>query len=237
MHYYGFGHMNSSSPLLIIFLVLIVLSIVPSIYVNSNIKKFKRYKGGDLTAGELCEKMLLDNNITDVKILTSNGSIGSEYYDPSKKQVVLSVETYNSNSISAQAIAAHEIGHAIQHNINNPLINFRNKIARPVSLISNVSFYVLMIGMFVSFSNSKMIINIGIFGFLATFLFQVLTLPIEFDASNRALKYLYSSDIMDKSTLKGAHKVLRAAALTYVAAAVSTLLQIIRLILINSNND
>lgn len=231
----------SSSPLFgivsILFFVAMIFAFWSQWAVFTKIKKYSNVSATK-TGVMVAEQMLKDNAIYDVKIKIKNGSIGSEYYDPTKKCVVLSEECANSYSISAISIAAHEVGHAIQHSYNDPFSVLRMKIARPVSFISRTAMFILIFGSIISMFTrmSPIFIVAGIIGFGITFVFQLITLPVEFDASKRALTYLSDTNIAVGQNLEDCRLVLRAAALTYVAATLVTLVQLLRFILIFLNN-
>lgn len=227
--------------------ILIVISLVISLWASYNVKNtIKKNINNDisqLTGYELCIKMLKDNNIHDVKIEQGNFALGGEYYDPSRKTIVLSQEAINSNSVSATAITAHEVGHAIQHNTNYFFGKLRTSLVKPVNFISKISMYVFIFSIFATFMfhafNFSIIIYISAIGILGTLLFQIVTLPVEFDASNRALAYIENINLYDSfnNDITPAKKVLFAAALTYLAATLSTFVELLRLLSFLSNND
>lgn len=182
---------------------------------------------------EMAQHILDNNEIHDVSIEHVPGDL-TDHYDPSSKILRLSDATYNNDSVAAVAVAAHEVGHAIQHHkAYSPLIA-RNNFAPIASFASNIWSWLILAGFFFSIPN---LLHIGVICYGIFFLFAVITLPVEFDASNRAIAALEQEGSLDASELVGARKVLNAAAMTYVAGAVMTLLQLLRLLYILNNRD
>lgn len=238
---YNTMSMVTSSPINTILTFGIFVAIGLSFWAQFSVgAKIKKYSSVPTTKNGLmvAQQMLEDHNIYNVKIKIKNDNIGSEYYDPMKKCVVLSEQCAHEYSISAISVAAHEVGHAIQHNYNNPWSVLRMKLARPVSFISTTALVILMIGstftVFMGFS--PIIVVAGIVGFGLSFIFQLITLPVEFDASNRALTYLHQNQIVNNDQTKECKIVLKAAALTYIAATLLSLIQLLRFIMIFLNN-
>ena len=153
----------------------------------------------------------------------------TDHYAPTKKELNLSDTTYNSYSIASYGVAAHEVGHAIQDNTHFSLLSFQISIVPTLSFVSKAALPIFFVGILLS---SFELMQLGIIAFSATLIYQLITLPIEFDASRRAIASLDSMNILDEDELYGAKKVLTAAALTYVAAAASTALQLLRFIMI-----
>lgn len=176
---------------------------------------------GGLTGAQIAQKMLNDNGIYDVQVTCINGQL-TDHYDPTKKTVNLSEEVYRLNSVAAVAVAAHECGHAVQHKEGYAPLKLRSKLVPAVNISSRLSMIVIIIGL--------LIINIfpalfwlGIAMFAMVFLFSVVTLPVEFNASKRALAWLQSSNSLSQVELGQAKEALSWAASTYVVAALSSL--------------
>ena len=178
---------------------------------------------------EITERILRNNGISDVRIEPIRGNM-TDHYDPRDKVIRLSEGVYNSNSVAALGIAAHETGHAVQHNVGYTPIKVRNMVLPVAQLGSTLGVPLILIGFIFNFS---FLVTAGIIFFAFAVLFQLVTLPVEFNASSRAIQSLESGYILDDDELSGAKKVLRAAAMTYVAALAVSLAQLLRLILIS----
>lgn len=216
-----------STYLLVIIGALICMA--ASANVSRTFNKYSRiFTSRRITADQAAAQILQHAGITNVRIERVRGHL-TDHYDPRKDVVRLSDSVYGSSSVAAIGVAAHEVGHVIQHHTGYLPIKLRAAILPVVNLGSKLSFPVIIAGVVMS---SFGIIKIGILLFALTFAFQLITLPVEFNASIRALKILENDRILYENEIGGAKKVLTAAALTYVTAAVSTLLQLLRLILI-----
>ncbi|CAM3529575.1 MULTISPECIES: zinc metallopeptidase [Erysipelothrix] len=217
-------------------LVAAILSLVAQMFVKSNYSKYSKVKTmGSMTGADVARRILELNNITDVEVVQSKGGVLSDHYDPTKKIVALSPDVYKNNSIASVSVAAHEVGHAIQHAEAYAFIGMRNKLL-PLAITGNsISMIAIMIGIF---AQDTTIFYVGIGALLLMAAFQLVTLPVEFNASARALKILDQQAILTQNELPGARKMLSAAALTYVAALVATLMSVLRYIAIfNSRKD
>lgn len=217
----------------ILVLIGLGLSLWASGNVNGLIKEYRKIDSSTgLTAAEAARQILNDYGIYDVSIrMISSGS--SDYYSPAQKEICLLRENYSSTSIASIGIAAHECGHAIQDAVGYVPLTLQRQLAPICSIGSNAGLYITILGIFMSM---EPVIKLGIILFTLGVAFTILLLPIEYDASNRALKILETKGIMQGKELKAAKKVLRAAGLTYVAAAASAVLQLLRLILLSRNN-
>ena len=197
--------------------------------VNTNFQKYSQIgtmRG--MTGAQAAEYILQQNGIYDVQIRHVSGHL-SDNFNPRNRTINLSDSVYNSTSIAAIGVAAHEAGHAVQHAVNYAPIRIREMII-PVTQIGSWLYHpIIMVGFLFS---SQTLVNVGILLFSTLAIFQLVTLPVEFDASGRAIRTLESSGILYGEEITGAKKVLKAAALTYVAALVSSLAQLLRLILI-----
>lgn len=197
--------------------------------VNTNYTKYSNIRTmRGMTGAEAAEYILRQNGIYNVAIHQISGHL-SDNFNPKNNVISLSEGVYNSTSIAAIGVAAHEAGHAVQHAINYKPIRIREMVIPVTQIGSWLYLPILLVGVFLSSQN---LINIGILLFSTLAIFQLVTLPVEFDASNRAITTLSRSGILNGEEITGAKRVLRAAALTYVAALVSSLAQLLRLILI-----
>lgn len=183
-----------------------------------------------MTGREAAERILSTAGITDVKVERINGRL-TDHYDPRNKVLRLSEATYNQTSVAAVAVAAHEVGHAIQDQKDYAFLKMRSAIAPVVQIGSTIAMPLIFIGLLLQLSG---LINIGILAFSLVLLFQLVTLPVEFDASKRAIAILGNSGIFVNEEVPAAKKVLDAAAFTYMAATLSTALQLLRFILISN---
>ncbi|HET7116980.1 MAG TPA: zinc metallopeptidase [Hanamia sp.] len=199
--------------------------------------KFSEYSkistSSGLSGKEIAEKMLHDNGIHDVTVVSVQGFL-SDHYDPSKKTVNLSPDVYNGKNISAAAVAAHECGHAVQHATAYSMLSLRSALVPVVQISTNLAQWVILIGLglFSFGGGNSSILLIGIILFAVSTLFSVITLPVEFDASARALKWLDSSHITLPAEHEKAKDALKWAALTYVVAALASITMLIQYILI-----
>ncbi len=202
--------------------------------VSSTFKKYMNIRNRNgFTGYEVARKILDSNGLYDIPIEMINGKL-TDHYDPRHKVLRLSHEVYSGNSVASLGVAAHECGHAIQHqNEYLPLV-LRNTIAPVASFGSQAAWILFIIGFAV---NAMGLINIGILLFTAAVLFQIITLPVEFNASSRAIGMLESYGIVPMDEIGPAKKVLNAAALTYVAAALTAIMQLVRLLILRQRRD
>ena len=218
----------------ILMLIIIVLPLYANIKINSTYSKYsKKQNSGKLTGKEVAEKILEMNGLSNVKVGRINGSL-TDHYDPRNKTINLSDGIYNSNSISACAVAAHEVGHAIQDKEHYSMLVFRSKLVPVVNFTSRLSSILVFSGFIFDLFN---FITIGAILLTVGLFFQLITLPVEFDASKRAKEELQKCGLIEKQDTNGATKVLKAAAFTYVAGFLASALQIARLLLISRNRD
>ncbi|MGX7329767.1 zinc metallopeptidase [Enterococcus bulliens] len=208
------------------------ISLASSAYVNSTFRKYDKIKSQhQVTGTDAAEYILQNQQIHKVGVQSIAGDL-TDNYNSGNKILSLSKSTARSTSVAAIGVAAHECGHAVQDAVDYKPMRIRAAIVPAANLGSTISIPMIMFGLIFSF---PLLINLGIVAFSMAFLFQVVTLPVEFDASRRALKILGEGGLLTKEELPMARKVLFAAALTYVAAAITTLLQLIRLIMIANN--
>lgn len=199
--------------------------------------KFKQYSKQPLLSGltgkDIAEKMLRENGIYDVKVVSVNGFL-SDHYNPATKTVNLSPDVFNTSSIAAAAVSAHECGHAVQHATAYQWLMLRSRLVPVVQVSTTLSQWILAIGIgIMGFGGgSPTILLIGILLFAATTVFSLITLPVEFDASNRALAWLNSTNVTNQSEYPGAKDALKWAAATYVVAALASIVTLVQYILI-----
>ncbi|HDR03834.1 MAG TPA: zinc metallopeptidase [Candidatus Marinimicrobia bacterium] len=211
----------------------LVLALYAQSKVKGTYKKYLRLTSSFGKNGAQVARAILDRNgLQHVAVVEGQGFLG-DHYDPKKKLVSLSPDNYHGNSLAALAVAAHEVGHAIQHKEQYAPLQWRTAIYPAASIGSNMALPLFFIGFIFSF---PMLVDIGILVFAAAVLFQLVTLPVEFNASSRALAILKSNGFLTTKEVGGAKKVLDAAALTYVAAATMAVLQLIRLLVLRNNN-
>lgn len=222
----------------ILIIIGMVLCLAASAHVNSTFNKYSRVRSNSgMTGAQAAQRILESQGIYDVSIRHISGNL-TDNYNPSTKVLSLSDATYGSTSVAAIGVAAHECGHAMQHNKGYAPISVRNALVPFANWGSRLSWVLIIIGIiFYGQGTGQTMINIGIFAFSLAVLFQIVTLPVEFNASNRAIRVLESTGIFGTSELKCTQKVLGAAALTYVAAAASSILQLLRLILLFGGRD
>lgn len=214
----------------ILVLIGVVLSLLASSRVKSTFAKYSRVRShSGLTGAEAAERILHRAGIYDVQIENVQGQL-NDHYDPRKKVLRLSDSVYGSNSIAAIGVAAHECGHAIQHQNAYVPLKIRSALVPVANFGSMIAWPIILIGLLLT--GSQTMINIGIVLFSTAVLFQLVTLPVEFNASRRAVQKLGEAGILHSEELTQSKKVLNAAALTYVAAAAATILQLLRLILL-----
>lgn len=216
------------------FLVLIgaVICMIASANVKSTYKKYAAYRSmTGMTGAQVAERLLRSAGIHDVSVRHVSGEL-SDHYNPATKVVNLSDSVYDSSSVAAIGVAAHECGHAIQHAKGYFPLNLRSWFVPIANFGSKLAWPLILVGLLINSQSSQLIINAGIFLFSFAVLFQLITLPVEFNASGRALALLEQQGILSEQELPYTKKVLGAAALTYVAAAASSILQLLRLIML-----
>lgn len=212
-----------------LYLLAFVVMLLAQSSVTSAYQKYKQVQNErGVTGAQVARRILDNNNLYDVALEITNSTLG-DHYDPSKKVIRLSPDIYYGTSIASVSVAAHECGHAIQHAENYGFIALRNSILPFCSIASNLAWPALFIGLFFAM---EPLLYIGIIMLVGVLLFQVVTLPVEFNASSRALRILSSDGIIYEEEVSSAKKMLSAAAMTYVAAVISSALQILRFLLI-----
>lgn len=184
-----------------------------------------------LTGKEVAEKMLRENGIYDVKVVSVEGFL-SDHYNPATKTINLSPEVYSNYSISAAAVAAHETGHAVQHADAYAWLNLRSKLVPAVQVSATIVNWVLLIGVFMAASGNSTLLLVGIALFAVSVLFSLITLPVEFDASRRALEWLSRTNVTNAQEYPKAKNALKWAAMTYVVAALAAVVTLVQYIMI-----
>lgn len=228
--YYGYGFGYFLDPTYILVLIGALLSIAASAKLNSTFSKYSRVRSmTGMTGAEAARRILQSAGINDVRIEHIRGSL-TDHYDPSAKVLRLSDTTYGSASVAAVGVAAHECGHAVQHQQGYAPLAIRSVLVPAANIGSRLGIPIILLG--ILFGSGGILVNIGIWVFSLSVLFQVVTLPVEFNASGRALRMLDQYGILAGEEVGQCRKVLTAAALTYVAAAAGSILQLLRLLLI-----
>lgn len=211
-----------------------LITLISQIFINYAYSKYSKVISKKGLTGYMVARNILDsNNLENVKVLKTSGKL-TDHYDPGKKVIKLSSEVYESDSIASVAVAAHECGHALQDKDNYLFLRVRNKLVPLVNFASKLGYISIVIGLLASLTN---LIWLGIIMELVIVLFQVITLPVEINASKRALKELDYSHVLSSRELSKSKVMLTAAALTYVASVLTSLLQIARLVLLYGKRE
>ena len=228
--YYGYGYDGTY----ILVVIGAVITLIAQFFVNSSYNKYKqRSNNSGITGRKVARKILDANGLADVKVMEVAGTL-TDHYDPTKKTVNLSTDIYKDSSIASVAVAAHECGHAIQDKVGYTFLRIRHKLVPTVNLCSKLGYLVIGIGLLFGAYNLAMF---GLILLCAILLFQLVTLPVEFNASRRAMEQLRILNLADDIGQNGVKSMLSAAAMTYVASLASTLLQMLRLFLIISSRS
>ena len=228
MGYYGFYYGLDWTYILVI--IGAIFSIAASAKVNSTFNKYKRIRStSGMTGAEAAERILHQNGIYDVGIEHIGGNL-TDHYDPRSKILRLSDATYSSTSVAAIGVAAHECGHAIQHKEEYGPLKLRTAIVPAANIGSRLGIPIILLGILLG--GNYLLVQIGIWVFSLAVLFQIVTLPVEFNASKRALAMVEQYGILGSNEVEHTKKLLSAAAMTYVAAAAASILQLLRLVLL-----
>ena len=234
--YYGYGYGYGMDPWYILVILAFIFSMVAQTKVSSTFNKYSRVRNrAGFTGAQVATQMLQNAGIYDVSVQRVAGNL-TDHYDPRTKTLRLSQSVYDSTSVAALGVAAHETGHAIQHDVGYaplalrsffvPLANFGSKLAIPLIIIG-----------FMFSGGGSTLVTLGILFFSLSVAFTIITLPVEFNASSRAIRLLVDDGFLDSDEIGGAKKVLSAAAMTYVAAAFAAVAQLLRLIAIFGRRD
>ena len=221
-------------PTYILVVIGAVICMIASARVKGTFNKYSQLRSmSGMNGAQVAQRVLQAAGIYDVQVRHVSGSL-TDHYDPRTKTVNLSDPVYNATSVAALGVAAHECGHAIQHAKRYAPLSIRSALVPIANFGSMLAWPVILIGLFFNTRSSGLIIDIGILLFSAAVLFQLVTLPVEFDASRRALVMLRTQGILADDELKYTRRVLKSAALTYVASAAAAILQLLRIILITN---
>src|SRR3954465_10312733 len=213
-------------------LIFIGISMLVSAILKSRFSAFSKIPlAARLTGKEIAEKMLRDNAIYDVKVVSVEGFL-SDHYNPATKTINLSPDVYNNYSVAAAAVAAHETGHAVQHADAYTWLNLRSKLVPAVQFSSTIVNWILLIGVFMASSGNPTLLLVGIGLFAVIVIFYLITLPVELDASRRALAWLQRSNVTNALEYPKAKNALNWAAMTYVVAALAAVVTLIQYILV-----
>ena len=221
-------------PTYILVVIGAVICMIASARVKGTFNKYSQLRSmSGMNGAQVAQRVLQAAGIYDVQVRHVSGSL-TDHYDPRTKTVNLSDPVYNATSVAALGVAAHECGHAIQHAKSYAPLSIRSALVPIANFGSMLAWPVILIGLLFNTRSSGLIINIGILLFSAAVLFQLVTLPVEFDASRRALVMLRTQGILADDELRYTRRVLKSAALTYVASAAAAILQLLRIILITN---
>jgi Zn-dependent membrane protease YugP len=219
-------------PTYVLVLIGVIICMVASAKMNSTFSKYSRVRSrSGLTGREAAEMVLQSMGIYDVRVERVSGNL-TDHYDPRSKVLRLSDSTYNSPSVAAIGVAAHECGHAMQHARGYAPLSLRSALVPIANFGSTIAWPLILLGFLFTGETSAMFLKIGVLAFSLAVLFQLVTLPVEFNASRRAMQVLGSNGMLYQDELSATKKVLTAAALTYVASAASAILQLLRIILL-----
>lgn len=232
MGYYGYGYgLGFLDPTLVLVLIGAVLSMWASGRVQSTFRKYSTvHSVSGMTGAQAAQKLLNSQGIYDVTIQPVQGQL-TDHYDPRSKTLNLSDSVYQSTSVSAIGVAAHECGHAIQDNVGYGPLKLRGAFVPVANIGSQLSLPMILVGLLLG-GGGSLLVEIGIWMFTLALLFQIITLPVEFNASSRAVALLGQTGILQGDEVDQTRKVLGAAALTYVAAVAASVLQLLRLVLL-----
>ena len=226
-HYYYYW-----DPTYILVVIGAIICMIASAKVKTTFNKYSQYRSySGMNGAQVAQRVLEAAGIYDVTVRHVSGNL-TDHYDPSTKTVNLSDPVYNSYSVAALGVAAHECGHAIQHAKNYAPLSLRSALVPVANFGAMLAWPLILIGLFINGRSSTLIIDLGIVLFSAAVLFQLVTLPVEFDASRRALVMLRTENILSDDELKNTRKVLKSAAFTYVASAAAAILQLLRIVLL-----
>ena len=216
----------------IVSLLFVGISLIVSMILKSKFSKYAKIPlSNGLSGKQIAEKMLRENGIYDVQVTAGHGFL-SDHYNPLNKTVNLSQDVYNGTSISAAAVAAHECGHAVQHATAYRWLMMRSRLVPVVQLTSNLVNIILLIGVIMAASGNTTLLLIGIAMMAVTVLFTLITLPVEFDASKRALAWLQTTNVTNNAEYPKAKDALKWAAMTYVVAALAAVVTLVQYIMI-----
>lgn len=218
--------------ILIVSILFVGISMIVSMILKGKFKKYSKVPLiSGLTGKQIAEKMLQENGIFDVKVVSVQGFL-SDHYDPTKKTVNLSPDVFEGRSVAAAAVAAHECGHAVQHATAYSWLMMRSKLVPLVQFSASLVNWVLLIGIFMAASGNTTLLLVGICLFALSVLFTLVTLPVEFDASNRALAWLNNTNVTNPQEYPKAKDALKWAAMTYVVAALAAVVTLLQYVMV-----
>lgn len=230
--YYGYYW----DPTYVLVVIGAIICLLASARVKGTFNKYNKVRSASgMTGAQAAERMLQMSGIYDVMVHHVSGNL-TDHYDPRNKTLNLSDPVYNSTSVAAIGVAAHECGHAIQHQRNYVPLTLRSAIVPVANIGSTLAWPLILIGLLFNSQMGHNLIMIGIIAFSFAVIFQLVTLPVEFNASSRALHFLNDTGMLSHEELRGTRKVLKAAALTYVASAAAAILQLLRLVILFGGN-
>ena len=235
-YYYGYGF---DWTYVVLVLPCVLLSLWASANVNSTFKRYSnQYSRRHLTGAQAAQRVLSQNGVTGVRIERVSGNL-TDHFDPKTNVIRLSDSVYSSTSTAAIGVACHEAGHAVQYAVGYTPIRLRAAIIPVTNIGSQLAMPLILLGLVLNYGSgfSYFFVYLGIACFGLSLLFQLVTLPVEFNASRRAMEAISAGDLLTEAEQRGARKTLRAAALTYVAATATALAQLLRLILLYGRND
>lgn len=222
-------------PTYIFVLVGLIICLAASAKMRSTFSKYSRVRNHwGMTGREAAEQVLHRAGIYDVRVEHISGNL-TDHYDPRSKVLRLSDATYNSTSVAAVGVAAHECGHAVQHATGYVPLKLRSSLVPAANFGSSIAWPLILIGLLINGQSSALFLNLGILAFSLAVLFQIVTLPVEFNASSRALHLLSGNGMLYEDEVRSVRKVLTAAALTYVAGVASAILQLLRIIVLSNS--
>ena len=225
-----------TSSIFIVSIIFLGISMLVSMVLKSKFTKYGKIPlASGLSGREIAEKMLRENGIYDVKVVSVAGFL-SDHYNPATKTVNLSPEVFSGTSVSAAAVAAHECGHAVQHATAYRWLTMRSKLVPAVQISSNLVNWVLLAGVIMAYSGNTTVLLLGIILMGVTVVFSLITLPVEFDASRRALAWLNSTNVTNQREYPLAKDALKWAATTYVVAALAAVVTLLQYIMIYMGN-
>lgn len=218
----------------LLLIVSFLIALLAQLTISLTYSKYKKVRSSTGLTGFETARIILDKNgLNNVHIVEIRGSL-TDHYDPRGKVVRLSSDIYHGDSLAAVAVAAHECGHAIQDKEEYTFLKIRSAFVPIVNIASKLSYFSILFGLIIGLTD---LIYLGVAALLIILLFEIITLPVEYDASSRAKKNLIAENIVDSKEINGSKKVLNAAALTYVASVLTSALQIFRLLVIASNRN
>lgn len=218
----------------VLIFVSIGITLIAQIFVSASYSKYKKVKNSKgITGAEVAREILDKHGLSNVYVTATSGNL-TDHYDPKRKVIRLSKDVYEGTTIAAVSVAAHEVGHAIQDKEEYAFMKFRSALVPMVNFSSTAGYFAILIGLFFGYTS---FIWLGIALEIVILLFQLITLPVEFNASSRALNEIEKNNYLVKGEVKGSKKMLKAAAFTYVASVLTALIQILRLVLIARGRD